>query len=58
MSLKVRKHQHGIIIEDVFAKEVFLKDLAVRDLPDNVRPFGIHEIHVKVQAPAVVLYEL
>ena len=57
MTLEVCEDQHGVIVQDVLAEGVGLQDLAVRDVPDDVRAFGVHEVDRQVLGPAVVLEE-
>ena len=58
VSLEVGQHQHRVIILDVLAETVLLQNLSVRDRPDHVRAFGIHQVHIEVLVPAVILDEL
>ena len=58
MPLEVGQHQHGVIVHDVFAQVVLLKDFSVWDGPDHVRTLGVHQVHIEVLGPAVLLQEL
>ena len=58
MSLEVGKYQHGIIIFQIFADEIFLDDLAVRDIQLHIGAFGVQQIYREIAAPAVLVHQL
>ena len=37
---------------------ILLEDFSVGDGPDHVRPIGVHQVHIKIFGPAVLLQEL
>ena len=55
MSLEVGEYQHGVVVDDVFADEIFVQHFTVFDLPRKIRAFGVHQVNVEQLAPAVVL---
>ena len=50
--------EHGIIIQNIFPQMVFLQNLSVRDGPDDVRAFRVHDVHVKMLRPAMLFHQL
>ena len=58
MSLEVGKHQHGIVIFQIFADKIFLDDLAVRDIQLHIGAFGVQQVYREVAAPAVLVHQL
>ena len=56
--LEVSQHQHRVVIHDVFAQVILLEDFSVGDGPDHVRTLGVHQVHIKIFGPAVLLQEL
>ena len=52
------QNQHGVVVDDIFAQMVFLQDFSLRNGPYHVRALGIHQIHVKIFRPAVLLKQL
>ena len=55
MAFEVSQNKHGIIVENVLAQIVFLQDLAVRDGPDHIRTFRVHQVNSEDLVPAVIL---
>ena len=58
VALEVGQHQHGIIIHNILAHAVLFQNLAVWDRPNHIRPLGVHQIHIKILGPAVLLQKL
>ena len=58
VALEVGQHQHGVIMQDVFAHVVLLQDLAIGDGPHHVGTLGVHQVHVEVLGPAMLLQQL
>ena len=58
VALEVGQHQHGVIMQDVFAHVVLLQDLAIGDGPHHVGALGVHQVHVEVLGPAMLLQQL
>ena len=54
--LEVGEHQHGVVVQDVLPHEVALQYPAVGDIPLDVGPLGVHEVHVE-PGPSVLLQE-
>ena len=57
MALEVGEHQHGVVVVQVFANQILFDLLAVGDFQLQIGAFGIHDIHIKIMAPAMVLHE-
>ena len=58
VTLKVDKNQHTVVVFNVLAQVVDLQHLAVLDRPLHVGAFGVHDVHVKKVAPAVLFHQL
>ena len=58
VALEMRQHQHGIIIQDILSQTVFLQNLPVRNGPHHIRSFRVHQIHIEIFRPAMLLQKL
>ena len=57
MSLEVGQHQHGIVIGNILAHEVFVNHFAARDRQLQVRALSVQQVNGKVPVPAVVFQQ-
>ena len=42
-------------MHDIFPQVIFFENLPVWDWPDHIRSLGVHQVHVKILGPAVLL---
>ena len=52
------QHQHGIIVDNIFAQMIFFQNFAVGNGPDHIRTLCVHQIHREILCPAVLLQKL